>query len=236
MPDGEGVRNVVSMNLETHRKSLNQFLPSAPRPPTKKARAAAARARKAAAKRSPASRAKPKANGGLAPKRGRPKRWCRCSGVRAKYVLILDNAAAHGNPDGRTKMTAEEEEAPPPPPPRRVHRKKPAAPKKPKKKPLTASENHQRWLNQWGFKVLYLPPRSPDINFPIETVWSIMQEWINKNLERGTTLEGFRKLIERAFAEAITEEVVTGLIDRMPEVLDGIIKAKGKSKVPGKRL
>jgi len=83
-------------------------------------------------------------------------------------------------------------------------------------------------LNQRGITVLEWPPYSPDLN-PIETLWNIMKDWIQRRYGHIDTISSYprlRRIIEEAW-EAIPDERVHELIESMPARCQAVIDANG---------
>ena len=69
------------------------------------------------------------------------------------------------------------------------------------------------------------PALSPNLN-PIENVWHIQKDMLNKRRPCATTKEGIKKAILEEL-ENITEVELLALLDSMPERIEAIIAASG---------
>jgi len=83
----------------------------------------------------------------------------------------------------------------------------------------------RRIREQFGIPKLNWPPASPDLN-PIENVWFLLKDRLNKRHPRPQGLEGMGEAIKEEW-DGISEVHLLTFIDSMPERIQAVITASG---------
>jgi len=83
----------------------------------------------------------------------------------------------------------------------------------------------RRIQEQYGIPKLNRPPASPDLN-PIENVWFLLKDRLNKRYPRPQGLEEMGQAIREEW-EGISEAHLLRFVDSMPERIQAIIAASG---------
>ena len=89
----------------------------------------------------------------------------------------------------------------------------------------SASETRQL-LQSLGIILIFWPAFSPDLN-PIETLWGLMKDWIDKHYPEPTA--NYDYIHERVIAAwaAIGSETLNSILDTMKERCEDVIRVKG---------
>lgn len=80
------------------------------------------------------------------------------------------------------------------------------------------------WFKKAGIPLAEHPAQSPDIN-PIEPVWHELKK-ILRSQQRASTAEGLKSAICAAW-DALPQEVIDRHINKLPDVVEALLKAKG---------
>lgn len=81
-------------------------------------------------------------------------------------------------------------------------------------------------FNERRIRLKRFPPQSPDLN-PIEDVWNIMKDWIQRNHPQIIEdLEQLRLIVQSAW-DAVGRERLGWLISTMPQRIQAVINARG---------
>jgi transposase len=94
-------------------------------------------------------------------------------------------------------------------------------------------------LRSMGAILITWPAYSPNLN-PIENLWDVMKDWIQRNYPRyDRNLDNIRRIVSEAW-DAISNERVRKLIETMPQRMQDVIDAQrviltGKERYGGER-
>jgi len=77
----------------------------------------------------------------------------------------------------------------------------------------------------WGMRKLNWPPCSPNLN-PIENVWRILKDALNKRTPHPAGMPGMKAAIEEEW-QRISEDIILSFIDSMPRRIEAVIAAAG---------
>jgi hypothetical protein len=83
----------------------------------------------------------------------------------------------------------------------------------------------QKWLKEHNVIIFPHPPTSPDLS-PIEPVWHILKKHIREFRPQPSSYEQLCYAIREAW-DQITVDEIDQFVDRMPEVVDAVIKSNG---------
>ena len=93
--------------------------------------------------------------------------------------------------------------------------------------PVHTATTTKAYLRLQGIQPIAWPPYSPDLN-PIETVWNRMKDWIEENYQdKAFTYPQLRRIVQRAWDEAITPEFLWDTLCTMPQRCQDVIMAEG---------
>ncbi|THU89230.1 hypothetical protein K435DRAFT_678392 [Dendrothele bispora CBS 962.96] len=91
--------------------------------------------------------------------------------------------------------------------------------------PAHTAKSTKKWLADHKISLFPHPPSSPDLN-PIEPVWHELKAGIRAHARRPTTVDGLILLVREVW-EQIEVKDIDKYIDRMDDVIDAVIDAKG---------
>lgn len=85
----------------------------------------------------------------------------------------------------------------------------------------------KKWRERHGITKMVWPAQSPDMN-PIENIWKILKDEVQKKFQQGMSLETFKEVIVEAW-NSIEIEKINSLIEGVPERLECLRKNRGRS-------